>query len=383
MTLSLSDIQTPLTREQARESLLATLTELGFPVAAWQEEGVARSLVEACAALIAQQSEVLSVIAQMAFLDTSSSTLLDALALSHYQLTRLAGARARLSVTLSNSSSTTYGPIAAGGIQLRALDGLTFASVASATMNANSATVVQFDAADIGSAGNIPAQTLTMVTPFAGVSAVYADVLVAAGADAETDAALRARCRAQWGTLRIERASLGVEALARNASAAVALTAVNARAPRGPGTLDVYLAGQDGAVGGADVTAVQTALDAAFFGNYPGATVPAALAIAATTQTLPVTATLYIQAADAAAVDAAARAAWVEFVRTIPLGGFDLSPGPTNIILRSQIADAFGSVAGVVAVDVTTPAADVTIPALVKVETPALADPALTVVLVQ
>lgn len=383
MALSLTDLQTPLTREEARDSLLVTLTDLGFPVEAWQEEGIARSLVEACAALIAQQSEAVATIASMVFLDTSEGTLLDALALSHYQLARQVGTRARISVSLGNGSATTYGPIIAGGIQLRALDGITFASVGSATLNANSTTVVQFDAEAPGSAGNIPEQTLTMVTPFAGVVATYADVLVSAGTDTESDEALRARCRTQWGTLRIEQATTGVENLARSASAAAALVAVNAAAPRGAGTLDVYLAAVDGAVGGSDVTAVQTALNSAFLGNYTGATVPAAVAIAATTTTFPLTATVYVRGVDTVATEGAAREAWREFVRTIPLGGFDLSPGPQNIVLRSQIADALGAVAGVVAVDVVVPAADTTLPALVKVSTPALADPTITVVLVQ
>src|SRR5690606_40049791 len=65
---------------------------------------------------------------------------------------------------------------------------------------------------------------------------------------------------------------------------------------------------------------------------------PAGLAVAAPVQVVDLAATVYVRGADATDVRTRLEAAWEDFLVEIPLGGFDLSPGPTNVVQRGQIS---------------------------------------------
>lgn len=379
MPVSLTDLQTELTLDGVRSQLLTLLSEEGFPIEAWQETGNARILVEAYSALLVEQSRSIALLARMPFLDTAEGQFLDALVHSHYELTRFAAITTVLPVVLDNTGLTTY-PLAIGAMVLRAANGQTYSNIAAATLAAGIETTVSFRADLPGSAGNIPAQTLEQVTPFAGVVATFDGTLTSLGSDAESDASLRARAKAQWGTLRIERASDGVLALAHGAAPAVTQVVVDSDAPRGPGTVDVYLAGEGASAGSGDVTAVQAALDAAFFGNVVGATDPLVKAIAAPTVDLDVTATCYVRGIDASSAQTDLETALGAFIESVPIGGFDLSPGPTHIVQRGQLLNALLDLDGVVSADVTAPSGDLVVPENTKVLAGTIA---LTVVRIQ
>lgn len=366
MPVSLADLQTPLTIDAVRAQLLTLLSEEGFPVEAWQETGNARILVEAYSALLVEQSKSIAELAKQPYLDTAEGQYLDSLVLSHYELARFAAIASVFAVSLQNQGSTTY-PLAIGGMVLRASNGQTFSNVATSTLTAGTTQNVQFRADVPGAAGNIPAQVLELVTPFAGVVATFLGAFVSLGSDAESDASLRARAKAQWALLRIERASDGVLALARGAAPAVTAVVTDSDAPRGPGTVDIYLAGENATAGSGDVTAVQTALDAAFFGNVAGATDPLVKAIAAPTVALAVTATCYVRGIDATTAQVDLETALTDFVDSIPIGGFDLSPGPTHIVQRGQLLNAMLDLDGVVSADVTTPSGDLAVAENTKV----------------
>jgi len=207
-----------------------------------------------------------------------------------------------------------------------------------------------------GAAGNIPAQTLTPVTALAGVTAIFDGTFTSAGADAEGDPQFRERARTKWGTLRAEKISAGVLNLVRSAAPSVHGVSLDQENPRGPGTLDVYLAAENATAGVSDVAAVQTALDGALFGT--GTDEPAGLAIAAPTMNLNLQATVYVRGLTAEAALTALLEAYQAFLTTVPVGGFDLSPGPENVILPGQITDVLSSVAGVVSAAITSPTSD-------------------------
>lgn len=366
MPLSLTDLQTELTIDAVRAQLLTLLSEEGFPVEAWQETGNARILIEAYSALVVEQSKSIALLARMPFLETAEGQYLDSLVKSHYELARLAAIASTFDVVLDNTGLTTY-PITIGQIVLRSSSGATFSNTAAGTLIAGAETTLAFRADIPGASGNIPGQTLELVTPFAGVVATFSGAFTSLGSDAESDASLRARARTQWGALRIERASDGVLALARDAAPAVTQVVVDSDAPRGPGTVDVYLAGDGATAGSGDVTAVQTALDAAFFGNVVGATDPLVKAIAAPTTTLAVTATCYVRGLEASSAQTDLETAVDEFIESIPIGGFDLSPGPTHIVQRGQLLNAMLDLDGVVSADVTAPAGDLVVAENTKV----------------
>jgi uncharacterized phage protein gp47/JayE len=306
----------------------------------------------------ASTSLQISQLAKMGFLRSAEGSFLDALGQSHYGITRNAAVAAVFDVSMINASGSTYSP-AAGDLILRSSDGQTYTNVAGATITNNATTVVSFVAQEPGSAGNVLAQTLQMVTPLAGVTAVFAGAFTTAGNEQETDDKYRARCAARWGALRVEKVRAGVLSLAVEAAPSVHGVSVDDDNPRGAGTVDIYVSGATATAGSSDVALVQAALDDAFFGN--GAVEPLVQASAAPTQSVPLAATVYVRGLTSTGAVAALTAAWRAFLLTVPVGGFDLTPGPTAIIQSEQIAAALARVSGVVSVDVTAPAGDVAV----------------------
>lgn len=363
MAVSLADLQVPLTRAEARDLILEVLAAAGFPVTAWQDEGAARSFTEAQAELAAQTSDVIALLAKQVALETAEGLFLDAKA-ADYSLTRFPAVASAFDVDLINAGGASY-PVLAGAVILRANDGGLFANTAGGTISALSTATLPFAAQAAGAAGNIAAQTLEITTPLAGVTAVFDGVFTAIGADAESDAALRDRAQTQWGVLRVEKTADGIIYLARTAAPAIHSVAVIATNPRGPGTVDVYLAGDNATASGGEVTAVQAALDLAFFGN--GTTGQLVKAFAAPTVALPVAANVYVRGTTAAEATTNLTAAWRAFLLTVPVGGFDLAPGPSNIIQRGQILAALAGIPGLLSIDLTAPAVDVGVAPTTKV----------------
>jgi uncharacterized phage protein gp47/JayE len=346
--LSLFDIQTPLARDSVRATLLEMLDAAGFPVESWQDESAARAFVELAAQLGATQSEPVALLAKMGFLDTGEADFLTAKLKSDYDEDRNAAVPTVMPVRLVNASATTYVK-GAGTIILTSATGRTYSNPAGATFTASTTTIVNFQAEVAGAAGNVPAQTMQLTTPLAGVTALFDGGFITAGADEERDAAARERARTKWATLRTEKIRAGITNLVRNAAPSVTGHSIDDDNPRGPGTLDVYLAADNATAGGADVALVQTALDGALFGT--GTDESAGLAIAAPTLALDLEATVYVRGVTEEAAMTALLAAWQAFLLTVPVGGFDMSPGPQNVILAGQIVDALAEVAGVVSTE--------------------------------
>jgi uncharacterized phage protein gp47/JayE len=364
MALNLTDLQTPVTKESVRTVLLDLLACLDFPVDSWQDESAARSFVETQSHLLAVQSQSVARLALMAFLQTSTGSFLDALVQSHFDTTRNPAVASKFDVDMVNSGTATHN-VTPGAVLLRATNGQIFQSNESATVSAHATTTVEFIAQIAGAASNVNAQNLELVTPLAGVVAIYDGALITAGADLESDTKLRERAMAKWGSLRIEKVDLGLISLARESAPSVHGVSVDADNPRGPGTVDVYLSSETGTIGSGDLALVQTALDAALFGT--GTDEPAGLAVAAPLQTINLAATVYVRGANAEDVRTRLTAAWDDFLLDVPLGGFDLSPGPTNVIQRAQISTELirrayvDAASPIVSLDVTAPATDLSI----------------------
>jgi uncharacterized phage protein gp47/JayE len=365
MPLSLADLQTPLTKEQVRETLVDYLETLGFPVTAWQPEGAALSFLEMMSALGASLSERVAELSKATDLEEAEGEFLDVKARSDFDESRQAAVAAVFDASFINAGGTTHGPVAAGQIVVRSASGQLFESTGSATITASSTVTVELRAQIPGADGNIPAGDLQLVTSFAGVTVVFDGTLTTAGADSEQDARLRTRCRTKWGTLRVEKVAEGVKNLALAASNSIAHVSLIDNNPRGAGTVDVMIAADGAASGTGDVLLAQAALDDAFLGN--GTSDQLVKAIAASVSTLPITATVLVSGITEAQALTDLNAAITTFLNGSPIGGFDLSPGPTQIITRGQILDAMTSVPGVVSVDMSFPAVDTTVSTVEKV----------------
>lgn len=355
MPLSLKDLQTPLDVEQVKEVVFPILTQAEFPVEAWQPNGAARSFVEAQSAVASKQSEVVAQLAKLAYLPSGETTddgatgdFMDHLGVSHYDEFRKEATYTRISISFINSGGTTHGPLAIGSVVLKAKNGSTFHNEALLTSGAGTTTSQAFIADVAGAAANIPAQDLEFVSALAGVVPTFTGTYTAAGSDFETDPKYAERARAKWGILRVDKVEAGFLYLARNAASAIVSVGIDSNNPRGPGTADIYLAASNATAGSADVIAVQAALDLAVYGN--GSVTKLVQAVAAPTQIVNVAATVYFKGVNDTDLRNGLEAAWRALLASVPLGGFDFSPGPNNILLTTQIVSVLKEVPGVTAV---------------------------------
>lgn len=356
MPLSLTELQNPITREQVRELLIDLLKQLDFPVEAWQPKGTARANLEATSALGAQFTQILATLARMGFLDTAAEDYLTALAHSHYDELRNGAVDAVLTMSVVNSGTATY-VLAAKDLLIKAKNGKLFENVNPETITPTSQMDILVKSQIPGGDGNLIAQKMELVSPLAGVTITFESQINSAGSDEERDPELAERCRTKWGLLRIDKALPGVINLARNATPAVHGVSVDADNPRGPGTLDVYVASPTSTAGSGDVALVQIGLDNAFFGNTPSFAL--AEAFPAEEAELPLEVVAYVRGVTEEAMETEMDLAWDKFLLTVPLGGFDLTPGPQNIILKSQIECLFKDLKGAVTIDVILPKKDV------------------------
>jgi phage-related baseplate assembly protein len=193
--------------------------------------------------------------------------------------------------------------------------------------------------------------TLTIVAPaLAGLTVtnpVYADGtwITSAGADDESDASLRARCRARWGTLGRGANDAAYRYLARTGHAyETSVTRAYVVWGAGDGTLTVYLAGPSGAVNNTVVTAVQAWIDE----NKPGtdsATVASVVNVPVT-----VAGTIYLPAA----YDTTANRTLATDALGAYFAGLDVGQDPD----LGAIYHALYSAAGITDIDLTSPSGD-------------------------
>lgn len=354
-SLTLAQIREAFTAEDATQALIDLLDTLGFSASSWQSGSVQRTMVQMSGYVYFALRSYVAGISYLAFNDTSDGDALTAFSASHYDNDRILATAAQHTCTLTGGAVGPPYTIAAG--EVVATDGTrTFRNVTGGTIPAGGTlTGVRFDAEVAGSDGNVSVGAIdTLVTPYAGVT-ITNTALAVAGVDEETDAALRLRNSAKWATLSIVEAIADrYEYVARTALSNCRVV-VDSTNPNGPGTLDVYLATSTGVASGANVTAVQTAINAEAFGGV-------ATVVAAAAQAVPVTGTVYFASGyTAGAIQTAVESAIAAFINAAPIGGYDYSPGPSSIIDRDGLLAAIHGCDGVSKVTLSAPSADVTV----------------------
>jgi phage-related baseplate assembly protein len=175
-----------------------------------------------------------------------------------------------------------------------------------------------------------------------------------------SDAVLQQLNSTKWASMTVElvRESYINIALAGGAQK----VAVRDNNPRGPGTIDVYSAGETALLGSAVMAAIQLAFskrafqtDSAWVTPWVNTTSRVANRHPNVTP-LDVVATLYHDAnVPGATMLQRARDALSDYLRRTPIGGWDYSPGPSNVLERDDISAVLKGVEGMRTIVLTTP----------------------------
>lgn len=217
MTVLLSSLVVPATQVNALGVELAIAQGLGLPVTAWQPLGVARTILATNATIVSQYSQTVSFLAQGAYASYAAlmvdsfgnpiTTWMDLRSVDQYNVPRIQATQASGNVPVTNTSGIAYSYSPNNPLHFQNPGGTnqTYTSLTSGTISASSTAtsvvVVQADAAYIGAAGTVGSgTTLTLLTPLAGVT-VQPLTASLVGSNAETNAALLARCQNKLGSL--------------------------------------------------------------------------------------------------------------------------------------------------------------------------------------
>lgn len=316
---------------------------------AFQSGSTGPTLMKLDADALADLATFIAAVTKGGLLTYSSGIWLKQLAREVYGLEAIEAVVAVGAMVLA--CSATEGPHVVGAGQLWVVDasGKRFSNITGGTLPSGGSLTLSFQAEAAGADYNISnAATLTLGTPILpGVTVTNPPApstgtwLTTQGVDAESDDALKERCRNRWATL-----GSGSPAAAYKlwATTVVGVTRVLVRAdPGSPGNVNVVVAGPAGPVSSAIVDAVRDYLTP----RVPlCSTFDVASAVAAT---VPLTATVTALASRRSEVEAAvpARISRLQQLLTI---------GPTT--LRRSTLERYLSIDGVTNVAVSLPAAD-------------------------
>lgn len=329
----------------AGERYSFTTTLVPFQATSWQPGSAALQLVEMDAEATTDVQRMVQRVAAGGFLDTADGPWLTLLSKFFYALDRLPGVFARGTVRLTDVAMGGPHSIQVGH-WFASTSGRRFRATAAATLPAGGTVNVPVEAESPGAAWNVGAGAITrLVNPIPGVAVTnLANWLTQAGADEESDVALRRRCRARWPSLGTGAVAASYDLWARTASPEVTRTRATTHATI-PGTVELVVAGDGGPISAGGMLAVA---------GYINPRVPLCTSLIlsnAIPLSVPVTATLYVAAALRDVAETEATANLEQLARELPIGG---------TLYRSNIIEALSMPAGVRNVDVVAPAADVT-----------------------
>lgn len=370
--LSLASLRNPLTRTQALTHVTEIFTALGFDTTSWADGSIQKTFLMTLSLVVSDLSEVTSDIVAFGFNSYAKGVPLTEFSRSRFANERRAAVATKGPMTLTSTASIPY-TIQVGQLIVATATGVQYRNTTGGTLSAGSVASpstlsLTFEAVKRGQSGNAAGNnaTLRMVTPLAGVTVKTANTTpwyTTSGADEESDSSLRARNSTKWATLTVEAVAETYEAIARELGATK--VKVHDSNPRGPGTVDIYVAGDAALLGTSDMEAIQAAFAARTFQtdtDWPASSTSRAAAMQPDDAPLTVVATLYHDPnVDGATITTRASQALNDFIAATPLGGWDYSPGPANVVLREDIIEALQAVEGVVTVVLTTPSATVSV----------------------
>jgi hypothetical protein len=377
--MTLDELLTSDTEDEVLEFLLTELGFEDFPVTDYEPGGAGFTLLKIVARAIAEYQGVLREIAAGGLLDEAAKLTatgwLTLLAKSWFELDRIAAVFAKPKFRLTCAAGAGPFTITPGQLWVRVTaTGKLFnsANTSNETLTSGGTLDLEFRAESPGADHNLALGAgLELATALPGVTVTTQETstgsgtcMVVPGTDEESNAALLRRCRSRWATIGLQKTRDAYAFLATNvkladgtsdpATVSVTKVLVDDTNPRGPNTVDVYLAGEAGGIpAGPIVTAVDTYL------QERKALSADLLVAGATDASVSVAATVYCTAAQVAA----AKTKLVELL-TAYQAGLEIGDGAgAGTVYTTALIEILMTPAGVRNVVMTLPAANY-VPAL-------------------
>lgn len=368
--LTLKQLQTPATEDEALDEILKVLKELGFQATSWQSGSVQLTILRLVAKVFATLSNYISDNVNSGFVKLARRQFLTYLAKYTFDRERLAATPTKGKILLTASAAAPIHSWNAGELIIaNGVNGdlgvVSYHAVASGSINPGTSVLIDVECDIPGAVGNIANnQTLYIWTPLVGVSATNPVIdqtntwILTPGTDEESDERLIDRCIARWYHL-----AYGNTEGAYRGWALEALPALTRVVVRGaPGDGNVYVIGAT-ALGGLDadqITTIEDYINGVTDGVGRRPINDILNVESATLKTdVPLTMDVYVQSQYKNTAESAIETAELELFGSIPIGGEKLTVPSQGYVFRSKIDFVAQGVEGVKAVHITSPTSDV------------------------
>jgi hypothetical protein len=193
MSEALEDLTTPMTVAEMRKSIYDVMAIIGVVTTDWKPGAVTRTIVTACAIMLASLTALIALIARSGFLTLSAGAWKHLVARYQYGVEPLEATFATGPVRFTNTAGGVYVWDDPDDVTVETADGRQYRNTAPFTVPAFGTVTANFRANEAGSASTaFIGEIIRAVNPMAGVNVTNTIALV--GQDAEEDAALEARC---------------------------------------------------------------------------------------------------------------------------------------------------------------------------------------------
>lgn len=200
MTLTLDQLITQVTEDEALERFLLILEDLGLQPRRWRRAGSLRTILRVLARSYSDFSKIQVEIARAGFLELARGPWLTLLARYVYGEERIAATFASGQVHVGNTGGGVY---SFGPGELRVLwssKGKAYENTETVTLNPGDEGDFDFRAVESGSASSAPPDVIdALETPITGIAVDNPEALV--GTDEEKDEDLRERCKDKLASL--------------------------------------------------------------------------------------------------------------------------------------------------------------------------------------
>jgi phage-related baseplate assembly protein len=369
--ISINDLLTPVSSDEAMSTILNVLEAVGLPARKWREAGTARTMVRVVAMTQAGFSTLMTAAIGGTFLETSSGLWLVLLAYFVYGVVAIPATFASGELTLINGGGGifTYGPREA---RFQNPDTkVVYTNVDGFTLNASATLTIDIEAVTAGALGSSTPGTISKIVT-AMLNVTCANALSVIGVDAEKDPDLRSRCLAKLATRSVRGArdaySYAVKSAKRLDGTPVNINRIGISASSSTGIVTVYCASPSGAPVSDDLDAAAASIEDLV---RPEAVTVSVVAVTEVPYNPSIT--IWAQSTagvSASAVQSAAEQAIADFIASYPIGGLTQADTVQRGLFGSGIASRIGlaSPAKVFSIEGSTPGSSVPNLALVAGE---------------
>lgn len=355
--LTLQQLITPVTEDEALATILDVLGQLGFQSTSWAPNAFGRVTARLAARIWSQVTTIVSEIASGGFTGLATGGWLTLVAKHFYEVDRIEASKTIGQFTLTASAGAPVNTWSAGDIivadaPIGSANANSFTCTAGGSLGPGTDLSLEFSADVAGAAANIATgATLYLWTPLVGVTVTNPAYgtsttwITTVGLDEESDTRLAQRCTLKWSALTYGNINGAYEYWAL--SALPTLTRVSIAGAAGDGTITIIGATSLGPITAGDCTTIEDYVNGVTDGTGRRPLNDIVSAVPATTLAPTYTPTLNVTPAVYATIAATVQVALATYVGTIPIGGLKLVTLTSGVVPFSRLVQVAQDVPGV------------------------------------